>query len=81
MKFFTLELKYLITPFMLSKRCFLYFRISIFKWIFSSKIYSTITNSTFIVFNQIHYSTKSLKINQKTEEVSYNIQNVCTFVL
>ncbi len=66
---------------MLSKRCFLYFRISILKWIFSSKSYSTITNSIFIVFNQILYSTKSLKINQKTEEVSYNIQNVCTFVL
>ena len=65
---------------MLSKRCFLYFRISD-KNIFSSKKDNTITNSTFIVFNQIHYSTKSLKINQKTEEVSYNIQNVCTFVL
>ncbi len=65
---------------MLSKRCFLYFRISDNN-IFSSKKDNTITNSTFIVFNQILYSTKSLKINQKTEEVSYNIQNVCTFVL
>lgn len=67
---------------MLSKRCFFYFRISILiSGYFHQKGFNPINKAIFIGLTQIYHSTKSLKINEKIDEVQVNIQNVCIFVL